>query len=74
MIDIQNIIPFMKDGWVAMDESGVWNWWECKPKIEHNSDWWWTEKGELCCLSDAFDIAPVDDWTKSLIKVGGSEN
>ena len=28
-------------------------------------------KGKWRLLSDIFDIAPADDWTKSLIKVGG---
>ena len=68
-INIQDIIPFMKDGWVAMDEDGEWNWWAQKPQIKHES-YWWVATGEQCCLSDGFDIAPVDDWTKSLIKVG----
>jgi len=71
MINIQDIIPFMKDGWVAMDNGGVWNWWEHKPKMKHDFCWW-AQTGYLCCLSDGFDIAPADDWTKSLIKVGGN--
>ena len=57
MINIQDIIPFMKKGWVAMDEDGEWNW--------------WVSTGYVCCLSHGLDIAPADDWTKSLIKVGG---
>ena len=70
MINIQDIIPFMKDGWVAMDENGVWNWWERKPEMKHDS-YWWVQTGYQCCLSDGFDIAPADDWTKSLIQVKG---
>ncbi len=70
MINIQDIIPFMKDGWVAMDEDGGWNWWERKPELKYDY-YWWAPTGYVCCLSDGFDIAPADDWTKSLIKVGG---
>ena len=72
MINIQDLIPFMKDVYVAMDECGKWFWFKHKPhrigavwvreKIEHQ----W---GDLSC----FDIAPADDWTKSLIKVGGND-
>lgn len=30
-IDINEIIPFMKDGWVAMDRDGKWLYFEKKP-------------------------------------------
>ena len=69
MINIQDIIPFMKDGWVSMDEDGEWNWWVQKPQMKHES-YWWAATREQCCLSDGFDITPASDWTKSLIKVG----
>ena len=64
----KNIAPHMKKGFVAMDENGVWNWWERKPEMKHDS-YWWVQTGYQCCLSDGFDIAPADDWTKSLIKI-----
>ena len=70
MTNIQNIKPFMKDGWAAMDEDGVWNWWEHKPKMTCDCRWW-VPTGYQCCLSDGFDIAPADDWTKSLIQIKG---
>ena len=65
----KNIAPHMNKGWVAMDEDGEWNWWVQKPQMKYESYWWVTTR-EQCCLSDGFDIAPVDDWTKSLIEVG----
>ena len=69
MINIQDIIPFMKDGWVAMDRNHIWVWWEKEPCIR--CDYFWSAlQGDSVLLSDAFDIAPADDWTKSLIKVG----
>jgi hypothetical protein len=69
MINIQDIIPLMKDGWVAMDKDGRWCWYSDKPKTfcglwlrpTKMQDYTW-----LIC----FDIAPADDWTKSLINVG----
>lgn len=70
MINIQDIIPFMKDGWVAMDKNGDWNWWERKPEMKHDS-YWWAQIGYVNSLSDSFDIAPINDWTQSLIKVDG---
>lgn len=33
MINIQDIIPFMKDGWVAMDSNCKWGWYDKKPVI-----------------------------------------
>lgn len=70
MINIQDIIPFMKKGWVAMDANEYWTWWEHKPEMKHDY-YWWSQTGYQVCLSDAIDIAPADDWEKSLIKVGG---
>ena len=71
MINIQDIIPFMKKGWVAMDKSGEWRYYAKKPEI---FDITWTKGyGDITpvrSLSTIFDIAPADDWTKSLIKVG----
>ena len=68
MINIQDIVSFMKDGWVAMDGDGEWYWYEKKPLKNKDFYQWVHSKGvvgDLC----AFDIAPADDWTKSLIKV-----
>ena len=75
MINIQDIIPFMKEGWVAMDSNGIWRWYDRKP-IKDSFDgmrWLLNEKSDWHGFSEleSFDIAPADDWTKSLIKVGG---
>jgi hypothetical protein len=73
MINIQDIIPFMKKGWVAMERLDEWYWFDKKPwcneecgvwEANAQSDW------HGFCELNAFDIAPADDWTKSLIKVG----
>lgn len=68
MINIQDIIPFMKDGWVAMDKNKCWYWHRRKP-TKLNSPWnYWDSKGSDFELL-MFKIAPADDWTKSLIKI-----
>ena len=73
MINIQDIIPFMKKGWVAMDKDGTWLWYDYKPVL--GEDMWelnmLTDWSGNFILNGIFDIAPADDWTKSLIKVGG---
>ena len=33
MINIQDIIPYLKAEYVAMDENGWWNWFSHKPAI-----------------------------------------
>lgn len=70
-INIQDIIPYMKDGWVAMDEDGSWCWYVDKP-IRDELLLQWLPEGDCIYeeLGGVFDIAPADDWTKSLIKVG----
>lgn len=67
MINIQDIIPFMKKGWIAMDKDGRWFWYKRKP-IKYDGEW---VGDDVCTIWFGFDIAPADDWTKSLIKVGG---
>ena len=73
MINIQDIIPFMTNGWVAMDENGKWWWFPFEPYMK-SYEWLFsgdTGYEQAIPISVLFDIAPVDDWTKSLIKVGG---
>ena len=73
MINIQDVIPFMKKGWVAMDRNGDWYWYEKEPYI---NQYHWESKGacesfkDFGCLKD---VAPANDWTNSLIKVGGND-
>lgn len=72
MINIQDIIPFMKKGWVAYD-NGNWWWFSSKPRLSKRYRTW-VSTGRRYIKLNTFemkDIAPADDWTKSLIKVGG---
>lgn len=71
MINIQDIIPFMRKGWVAMDGNCKWGWYDKKPFISKRLlQWVSADNGENYeMLNIPFDIAPADDWTKSLIKV-----
>lgn len=72
MINIQDIVPYMKPGWVAMDENGDWYWYLEKPKFFPMNKVWKPTFASTCKINnECFDIAPADDWTKSLIKVGG---
>ena len=71
MINIQDIIPFMKPGWVAMDEDGSWCWYEKEPHIESSIVVGYWQSNACEWIPACFDITPANDWTKSLIKVGG---
>lgn len=64
-IDIKELIPFMKDGWVAMEEDERWFWYDEMPFIE---DEMWVFEGSSCASLGAFNIAPVKNWRESLIK------
>ena len=72
MINIQDIIPFLKDGWIAQDRNGDIYWHEKEPYIEGNM---WFSKGraesfkDFGCLKEVENWA--DDWTQSLIQVKG---
>ena len=70
MIKIEQLIPFMCDGdYVAMQPNGNWYVYGSEPQLTIGG--WVAHSNTTCCSSDAFYIAPVEDWTKSLIKVGG---
>lgn len=70
-IDVKGLIPFMKDGWVAMEEDERWFWYDEMPFIE---DEMWVFEGSSCASLGAFNITPVEDWTKSLIRIDESQN
>lgn len=63
----KNIAPYMKKGWVAMDENGLYCYYNYKPVL--NCLTWLNIKGDYIKLT-CFDIKPVKDWIKSLIEVG----
>jgi hypothetical protein len=77
MINIQDIIPFMKDGWVAMDKNGDWHWFIRKPYISAQKGaiaWSMRKSSPYNVKSLMFmEVAPADDWTKSLIQVKGDK-
>lgn len=74
MINIQDIIPFMRKGWVAMDRCGAWIWYDTKPIVKKRFGYWKRTR-DWCLLDIVFsDIAPAEDWTKSLIRVGNKPN
>lgn len=66
-IDIKELIPFMKKGWVAMDKDETWLYFTNKP-IKYDQ-YWKPRKNWFIHLNVLFKIKPVVDWTKSLIKV-----
>lgn len=78
-ITIYDLLPLLKNGWVACENSGVWYWHEREPIIQQLH--WngvksetWNNSGELFDLSELFNIAPFDgDWKDSLIKVEHKE-
>lgn len=68
----EKVAPHMNDGWVAMDEDGQYFHYTNKPILDYQV--WTTNKGNYNELSYMFDIKPVEDWTKSLIEVGGKND
>lgn len=72
VIKIDDLIPLLRHGYVFMDKTGDWYWSETKPKtigLRSGEKFW---DNDFCGtnLSIAFDIESIEDWKKSLIKVG----
>lgn len=67
-INIKDLLPFLKDGWVAMDKDGRWFWFQKKP--EKLGTAWVDNDYENCLVSEPFNIEEADNWEESLIKCG----
>ena len=75
-IKIEQLLPLLKSGWVAMDKDGGWKWHYRNPKTTRLYTWLSNIKSynEFSNLSYCFNIAPFDgDWKDSLIKVKQKE-
>lgn len=67
-IKIQDLLPLMNSGFVAMDKDGLWWWSSCN---DFDLGFGANFMDEYICLSDMFDIAPFKgDWKDSLMKCG----
>lgn len=64
---MRDIAPKMRPGWVAMDKNRDWFWYEKKPP---RLSWGFYIRSGIQIQIEFFDIDPVDDWRKSLRKVG----
>lgn len=62
-----DIAPKMRPGWVAMDKNGEWFWFNKKPL---KLSWGFYTKSGIQTQIEFFNIEPVNDWQKSLKKVG----
>ncbi|MBQ0114161.1 MAG: hypothetical protein KBT03_13610 [Bacteroidales bacterium] len=71
-IKIEQLLPLLKKGWVAMDGNCKWGWYDKKPDMGENFLQWFpnVNGGDYKMLNFTFDIAPVDDWTQSLMRCG----
>ena len=72
----KNIAPYMKKGWIAMDKNLTFKFYKWKPKRNIKLGQW-RSKYSYTILDRIFKIAPtnpLEDWTKSLIEVGGKND
>lgn len=72
---MRNIAPKMCNGYIAMDKNGDWRWFIRKPyiptSIQCPISWLMRRSSPYNIKSlGMFIIAPVDDWTQSLRRVG----
>lgn len=68
-ITIYDLLPLLKNGWVAMDKDGTWCWFSKKPNVG-DMEWLWV--GRVRFL-DSFNIKRARKWKDSLIKVEHKE-
>ncbi len=72
MIKIEQLLPLLKKGFVVMEKDGLFYYHSLQPTINKKRGEWDSAGIEsiISCLSDASDIEPVKDWTKSLMRCG----
>lgn len=73
----KNVAPYMKKGYVFMEQDGTWKFSRTKPTLigayrpdNHIKCLCW-DRGFR--LDDWFDIEPVENWKESLIEVGSAD-
>ena len=69
----EKVAPHMKKGWVAMDRDYTYKFYKYKPK-RNDILGQWRCRYSYTILDRMFTIKPVEDWTKSLIEVGGKND
>ncbi len=65
-----DISPKMRPGWVVMNKQNLWWYFPDEPFLNTASLCWNKTGAKFPSILSGFDIAPVDDWTQSLRKVG----
>lgn len=63
----KNIAPYMRHGFVFMNENGGWMYCRDKPEIFFDKGYWSDNEQEDWL---PFNIELVDNWKESLIEVG----
>ena len=76
-ITIEQLLPLLKKGWVAMDKNGRWVFYTAKPRLAEDY-FMWVRAKDSCGLYPlpkwVFNIAPFDgDWKQSLRRVVNSQ-
>ena len=67
---IQELLPLLRPGWVAMEKNGIWYWYDREPVPSNMGIWMSLSDGDLYELG-AFNIAAFDgDWKDSLMECG----
>lgn len=66
-IDIKALLPLLRKGWVAMDESGFWYWHKNKPSKREKE---WRAKDDIAGDLVAFNLKPAENWETSLMECG----
>lgn len=72
-IKIQDLLPLLKPGFIAMDSDGWWWWFETEPSPDGYGDRWILKDypNSDCSALDAFNISPFEgDWKDSLMECG----
>lgn len=67
---IQELLPHLKKGWVAMEEDGQWYWYKCKPRCARKAGYWYNKSQFWVCFNEVLKIEFDGDWKDSLMKCG----
>lgn len=70
-VAIETFLPLLPKGWVAMDETGDWFYFDDYPRLFRRSGYGgWESKSGVCTPLSAFNIQPADEWEESRLECG----
>lgn len=73
-IKIEQLVPLLKKGWIAMGKDGKWYWYSSRPQASWFAGTWVSKGKHKHLLNNVFYIrSQRRNWKNTLIEIKGEE-